>query len=77
MSDTDEWPVVKRPEPPRELWEIWNATLGEPARVNGSTRRMHCFTDQRLAEGYAASLSRVSNHHRHEFVAYRLIPPAE
>ena len=70
MSDTDEYPAIKPPVPPAELWAVWNATRGEWERRNGSSYRLHCFPLEILAAGYARAISGPD-----VYVPVRLIPP--
>ena len=72
MSDTDEYPAIKPPVPPAELWGVWDATRGEWERRNGSSFRLNCFTLEKLAAGYARCLSDQSGR---TYVPVRLIPP--
>ena len=76
MSDTDEWPVVKRPEPPKELWGVWNVTVGRWHTLpDRGSRTIVSLPTREEAQAQADWMSRNS-FAPYEFVP-RLIPPAE
>lgn len=79
MSDTDEWPVVKRPEPPREAWGLWHDSEWfevDDFALAGFSGGLIWFPGREIAEEAASYLT---GEYRLDvpIIPVRLIPPAE
>ncbi len=74
MSDTAEYPTVKAPGPPAELWGVWNARYGHwSVRFGvGQWASIWCFDNRQDAETLAHDLNAIAPN---TYVPYRLIPP--
>lgn len=72
MSDTDEYPAIKAPVPPAELWALWHGS-GWVRRDNRVVEEYPFYLGEeeaREAADYIGELLGVDT-----LIPYRLIPP--